>query len=123
MCSSDLIALLIDIQNTSLEDANFLLADVLLNLCYQENIETNDDKLPQFNLLKTNSPEEYKGLLPVLHSRIILECEDKEFINQIGLEQLPGWTLEEIIKDSLDIEKLNLLDQLQYNTLPQKKEI
>jgi hypothetical protein len=115
------IALLIDIQNTNLEDANFLLADVLLNLCYQGNIETDDDKLPQFNLFKTNSREEYKGLLPILHSRIILESENKEFINQIGLE-LPCWTLEEIIKDSLDIEKLNLLDQLQYNTLPQKKE-
>ncbi|MEA5530355.1 class I SAM-dependent methyltransferase [Dolichospermum sp. UHCC 0684] len=115
------IALLIDIQNTSLEDANFLLADVVLNLCYQGNIETDDDKLPQFNLFKTNSREEYKGLLPILHSRIILESENKEFINQIGLE-LPCWTLEEIIKNSLDIEKLNLLDQLQYNTLPQQKE-
>ena len=115
------IALLIDIQNTNLEDANFLLADVLLNLCYQGNIETDDDKLPQFNLFKTNSREEYKGLLPILHSRIILEGENKEFINQIGLE-LPCWTLEEIIKNSLDIEKLNLLDQLQYNTLPQQKE-
>ncbi|MDB9486561.1 class I SAM-dependent methyltransferase [Dolichospermum circinale CS-537/01] len=116
------IALLIDIQNTNLEDANFLLADVLLNLCYQGNTETDDDQLPQFNLFKTNSPEEYKGLLPILHSRIILESENKKFINQIGLEQLAGWTLEEIIKDSLNIEKLNLLDQLQYNTLAQKKE-
>ncbi|MDB9522282.1 methyltransferase domain-containing protein [Dolichospermum circinale CS-1225] len=87
------IALLIDIQNTSLEDANFLLADVLLNLCYQGNTETDDDQLPQFNLFKTNSPEEYKGLLPILHSRIILESENKKFINQIGLDKIPVLTL------------------------------
>lgn len=115
------IALLIDIQNTNLEDANFLLADVLLNLCYQENIETDDDKLPQFNLLKTNSPEEYKGLLPVLHSRIILECEDKKFINQIGLEQLPSFSLEELKSAALAVEKSQLLDNLP-NTQSQQQE-
>jgi hypothetical protein len=95
------ITLLIDTQNTNLEDTQFLLADVLLNLCYEENIEANNDNSPEFNLLKTNSPEEYKGLLPVLHSRIILEGENKEFINQIGLEQLPSHTIEELKPASL----------------------
>jgi predicted SAM-dependent methyltransferase len=97
------ITLLIDTQNTNLEDTQFLLADVLLNLCYEENIEANNDKSPEFNLLKTNSSEEYKGLLPVLHSRIILEGENKEFINQIGLEQLPSHTIEELKTASLPI--------------------
>ncbi|MBS9393563.1 MAG: class I SAM-dependent methyltransferase [Dolichospermum sp. LBC05a] len=97
------ITLLIDTQNTNLEDTQFLLADVLLNLCYEENIEANNDNSPEFNLLKTNSPEEYKGLLPVLHSRIILECENKEFINQIGLEQLPSHTIEELKTASLPV--------------------
>lgn len=99
------IALLIDIQNTNLEDANFLLADVLLNLCYQGNMETDDDKLPQFNLFKTNSPQEYKGLLPILHSRIILESENKKFINQIGLEQIPAYTLDELNTKCIHISK------------------
>jgi hypothetical protein len=97
------ITLLIDTQNTNLEDTQFLLADVLLNLCYEENIEANNDKSPEFNLLKTNSSEEYKGLLPVLHSRIILEGENKEFINQIGLEQLPSHTIEELKTASLPV--------------------
>ncbi|QEI42420.1 8-demethyl-8-(2-methoxy-alpha-L-rhamnosyl)-tetracenomycin-C 3'-O-methyltransferase [Dolichospermum sp. UHCC 0315A] len=111
------IALLIDIQNTNLEDANFLLADVLLNLCYQGNIETDDDKLPQFNLFKTNSREEYKGLLPILHSRIILESENKEFINQIGLE-LPCWTLEELNNKTIEINrnKISILQQVENIT-------
>jgi hypothetical protein len=36
-----------------------------------------------------------------LHSRIILEGENKEFINQIGLEQLPSHTIEELKPASL----------------------
>ncbi|MFM5902950.1 MAG: methyltransferase domain-containing protein [Dolichospermum sp.] len=114
------ITLLIDIQNTNQEDAQFLLADVLLNLCYQGNIERDDDQLPQFNLLKTNSPEEYKGLLPVLHSRIILECDNKEFINLIGLEKLPSLYLEEFENALLTVEKSQLLDNLATTHSQQK---
>ena len=110
------IALLVNTQNTNLEDAQFLLADVLMNLCYDKNTEINDDNSPEFNLLNINSTDEYKGLLPVLSSRIVLEDENKEFINQIGLEQLPYCTLEELKNASLAI-----LDKLPYLPL-QKKE-
>ncbi|PHJ56829.1 hypothetical protein VF14_22655 [Nostoc linckia z18] len=89
------ITLLIDTQKTNLEDAQFLLADVLINLCYDKNTGINNDKFPEFNLLNIHSTDEYKGLLPVLSSRIVLEHENKEFINQTGLEQLPSCTLEE----------------------------
>ncbi|MCE2698724.1 MAG: methyltransferase domain-containing protein [Nostocales cyanobacterium LE14-WE4] len=102
------ITLLIDIQNTNLEDAQFLLADVLLNLCYEENIVNNDDNSPEFNLLNVSSLKEYKGLLPVLHSRILLEAENKELINQIGLENLPSCNLEELGNNPLDISGLSI---------------
>jgi SAM-dependent methyltransferase len=115
------ITLLIDTQNTNLEDTQFLLADVLLNLCYEENIEANNNNSPEFNLLKTNSPEEYKGLLPILHSRIILESENKEFINQIRLGQLPAFSLEELKSAALAVEKSQLLDNL-LNTKSQQQE-
>ncbi len=110
------ITLLINTQNTNLEDAQFLLADVLMNLYYDKKTEINNDKFPEFNLLNINSTDEYKGLLPVLSSRIVLEDENKEFINQIGLEQLPSCTLEEFKNASLAI-----LDKLPYIPL-QKKE-
>ena len=97
------ITLLIDTQNTNLEDAEFLLADVLINLYYDKNTEINNDNPPEFNLLKINSTDEYKGLLPVLYSKIVLEDENKQFINQIGLEQLPSCTLEELKNVSLAI--------------------
>jgi hypothetical protein len=115
------ITLLIDTQNTNLEDAQFLLADVLLNLCYEENIEANNDNSPEFNLLKTNSPEEYEGLLPILHSRIILENENKELINQIGLEQIPAFSVEKLKSAALAVEKSQLLDNLP-NTQSQQQE-
>ncbi|WP_242039763.1 methyltransferase domain-containing protein [Anabaena sphaerica] len=118
--SSD-ITLLIDTQNTNLEDAQFLLADVLLNLCYEENTETNENNLPEFNLLNISSPEEYKGLLPVLYSRIVLEGENEEFINQIGLGQLHYFTVEEFSSASLAVEKSQLLDSLP-NTQSQPQE-
>jgi SAM-dependent methyltransferase len=115
------ITLLIDTQNTNLEDAQFLLADVLLNLCYEENIEANNDNSPEFNLLKTNSPEEYEGLLPILRSRIILENENKELINQIGLEQIPAFSVEKLKSAALAVEKSQLLDNLP-NTQSQQQE-
>lgn len=90
------ITLLIDIKNTDPEESRFLLADVLLNLFYDESTENNEDNSPEFNLLNIGSPEEYKGLLPVLHSRIILDTDSKDFIHQIGLEKLPSLTLEEL---------------------------
>jgi predicted SAM-dependent methyltransferase len=90
------IALLIDITNTNQEDAEFLLADVLMNVCLHEQDMQDDDDFPEFNLLKTTSPEQYKGLLPVLSSRIILENEHKEFITLIELEKLAHCNLEEL---------------------------
>ncbi|MFM6023818.1 MAG: DUF5672 family protein, partial [Dolichospermum sp.] len=60
--------------------------------------------------------EEYKGLLPVLHSRIILECDNKEFINLIGLEKLPSLYLEEL--QTINITELlnNAIHLLDKNT-------
>ena len=113
------IALFIDTPKTNIEDAQFLLADVLMNICDQENIETNDDKLPEFNLLTINSPEEYKGLLPVLHSRIVLESENTELINQIGLENLVSCNIKELTNSLLDIGALKPLNK---QILPEQKE-
>lgn len=109
------IALLIDSQNTSFENAEFILADVLMNLCYEENL-TPDEDLPEFNLLKTNSPEEYKGLLPFLHSRIVLEGETEEFVNQIEFNRLSSCDLEALKNDPLDVEEPKLLDELSLLT-------
>jgi hypothetical protein len=99
------IALLIDTHNSHLEDAQFLLADVLMNFCSEDNkeIEINDDNSPELNLLNIGSLEEYKGLLPVLYSRIVLEDENQEVIHQIGLERLPSYSLEELSNNPLDI--------------------
>ncbi|MEH2295226.1 methyltransferase domain-containing protein [Nostoc sp.] len=88
------ISLIIDTQNINLEDAQFFLADVLMNLCSNENID--DDNFPELNLVRINSPEEYKGLLPVLCSRIILENENEEFIIQMELEKFSSCRLEEL---------------------------
>jgi hypothetical protein len=108
--SSD-ISLLIDAKNTNLEDAQFLLADVLLNLCSEQNIEGNENNAPEFNLLQINSPEQYKGLLPVLYSRIVLDRDNKYVTPQIGLEQIPSCSLEEFKNASLDIQESKFLDK------------
>ncbi|AHJ28186.1 class I SAM-dependent methyltransferase [Nodularia spumigena CS-584] len=102
------ITLLIDTHNTNIEDAQFLLADVLLNLCYKKNIAANDNNSPEFNLLNVSSLEEYKGLLPVLSSRIVFEGENQEFIKQIGLGNLPFCNLAELSNNPLDISGLSI---------------
>jgi SAM-dependent methyltransferase len=88
------ITLLIDTKNTDPEEAQFLLADVLMNLYFDKNIE--DDKFPEFNLLNINSPEEYKGLFPVLYSRIVIEQENEEQIIPMELEKLSSCRLKEL---------------------------
>ena len=103
--NTSVINLLIDTNNIDLEDAQFLLADVLLNICYDQNLESDDNNSPEFNLLKINSLEEYKGILPHLYSRVIVENENKELINQIGLEQIPAYTLDELNTKCIHISK------------------
>ncbi|MDZ7959691.1 MAG: methyltransferase domain-containing protein [Aulosira sp. DedQUE10] len=115
------IALLIDTQNTKLEDAEFFISDILMNLYYEENIESDDNNLPEFNLLNINSLDEYKGLLPVLSSRIILNNDNEELINQIVLEQLPSCNLEELKIASLAIHSSKLLDKLPYIHIPSRQ--
>jgi SAM-dependent methyltransferase len=90
------IALLIDIKGIELENMEFLLADILLSLSNIQRIETENGNEPEFNLLKINSNQECKGILPLLYSRIILEYENKELINSLELRQLASHTLEEI---------------------------
>lgn len=103
--NTSVINLLIDTNNIDLEDAQFLLADVLLNICYDQNLESDDNNSPEFNFLKINSLEEYKGILPYLYSRVILENENKELINQIGLEQIPAYTLDDLNTKCIHIGK------------------
>ena len=104
--SSD-IALLIDIHNIHLEDAQFLLADILMDIYFNDNKDINNCKLPEFNLLKVNLIEEYKGLMPVMDSRIILEYENLEIINQTEFKKISSFNLAELSNNPLDILILN----------------
>ncbi|NES84576.1 MAG: glycosyltransferase [Moorea sp. SIO2B7] len=90
------IKLLIDTQNANLEESEFLLGDVLMYLCSQEEIEIDENDVSEFSLLNISLQEEYQSLLPFLYSRIILEHENTELIAQMKLEDLSSLTREKL---------------------------
>lgn len=96
------ITLLIDTQMINLEDAEFLLGDILMSL-YSEDIEIDEEKTPRFSLLNLPSLDSYETLLPFLYSRIVLEWENTELISQIPFHNLPTLTLEEFDRNSLKL--------------------
>lgn len=106
------ICLLIDTQNIDLEEVEFLIADVLMNICYENEIEKEEELLPIINLLEVNYLQEYQGLLPNLNARIFLEYYNNELINNINfetleelkIEELEAQTFEKVISDKFLIE-------------------
>lgn len=93
------ICLLIDTQNIDLEEVEFLIADVLMNICYENEIEKEEEHTPIISLLKVNSLQEYQGLIPVLNARIILDTDNKQLIKKISYDHITSLTLETLKND------------------------
>ncbi len=85
------ITVLLDTSNISEEDANLVLSNVVMNLLMEEDLDVAN--APEISLIEKLSKMQWKALLPRIHSRIILENENKHALAQVGAENLPVWEL------------------------------
>lgn len=81
------ITLLIDNSNISAEDADLVLSTVAMNLLMEEEVEF--DSGPEIVLIGELSPIQWSALIPQLQSRIQLDPENQEVINQLNADTIP----------------------------------
>ncbi|WP_234301183.1 glycosyltransferase family protein, partial [Sphaerospermopsis aphanizomenoides] len=85
--NADKTTLLIYLSNTDPESADLILSSIAMNLMMEDEIDITERM--QVSLMEEISEKQWQKLLPHLHSRIVLEIENKEAIVKFNAEQLP----------------------------------
>jgi glycosyltransferase involved in cell wall biosynthesis len=85
------MTLLVDASNISEEDANLVLSSIAMNLLMQEDLDVTDG--PEISLVGQLGQMQWEALLPRLHSRIVLETENKQAIAEAKAETIPSCDL------------------------------
>ncbi|MEG4346773.1 class I SAM-dependent methyltransferase [Microcoleus sp. A003_D6] len=86
------MTVLIDSSNISDEDANLSLSSVAMNLLMEEDLDVSEG--PQISLIGQLSKFQWEALMPRIHGRVVLENENKDFIAQLGAEEIPFYSLD-----------------------------
>ena len=74
------------------EEANYILADVTMNILMQEDLDVS--KTPEFLIIEMPSKLQWEALRPRILARICLENENQRAIADCGAANLPTFTLE-----------------------------
>jgi FkbM family methyltransferase len=74
------------------EEANYILADVTMNILMQENLDVS--KTPEFSIIEMPSKLQWEALRPRILARICLENENQRAIADYGSANLPTFTLD-----------------------------
>jgi hypothetical protein len=91
---SDRIALLVDASNTDPEVADEAIAEVVMNLVMQPDLEF--EREPQISPIVDLSPLQWQHLLPRVKARIELEFEDPNTVNMAESLKIPACRLDEL---------------------------
>jgi len=74
------------------EEANYILADVTMNILMQENLDVSN--APEFSIIEMPSKLQWEALRPRILARICLENENQRAIADYGSANLPTFTLD-----------------------------
>ena len=74
------------------EEANYILADVTMNILMQENLDVSN--APEFSIIEMPSKLQWEALRPRILARICLENENQRAIADYGSAKLPTFTLD-----------------------------
>jgi hypothetical protein len=91
---SDRIAVLIDANNTDADAADELLAEVVMNLVMQPDLELARE--PQISLITDLDPLQWQFLLRRIQMRIKLDREDINVVRAVEVRNLPVCQLDEL---------------------------
>ncbi|WP_193372417.1 hypothetical protein [Pseudanabaena sp. PCC 6802] len=90
----DRITLLVDATNTDPEIADEAIAEVVMNLVMQPDLEF--EREPQISIITDLSPLQWQHLLPRVKARIELEHEDNSTVSAAAELNIPACRLDEI---------------------------
>ncbi|MGE5659840.1 MAG: methyltransferase domain-containing protein [Actinomycetota bacterium] len=85
------IALLVDNNNLSEEEANLALSSVAMNLLMEEDLDVSNG--PEISLIGQLSEMQWSALIPLLEARIQLEYDNREAIAQAKAETIAVWEI------------------------------
>ena len=86
--------LLLDISNISSEDADLLLSAVMMNILMNEDRDVTEEL--EISLVGKLVDIQWKGLLPLLKARIVMEHENQQALAQVKAETLPYFEVESL---------------------------
>jgi FkbM family methyltransferase len=76
------------------EEANYILADLTMNILMEENLDVSN--APEFSIIETLSKLQWKALQPKILGRIPLEIDNSKSIADFGAANLSTFTLESL---------------------------
>ncbi len=76
------------------EEANYILADVTMNILMEENLDVTN--APEFSIIETLSKLQWEALQPRILARITLESDNSKSIPDFEAANLPTFTLESL---------------------------
>ena len=88
------ITLLIDVRDTSAEEADIFLAAIAMNLMMEEEIDITEELT--ISLLIDLNEIQWQALLPCINARVFLEHENQKVIVNKQVEQIPLYSLENL---------------------------
>lgn len=84
-------------------DANGILADMIMDILMEEELDVTDETSISF----VNRPEDIQRLLPLIHSRIILENENLLAVAESGIRSISTWELHQLNRTRFSQAKLS----------------
>jgi hypothetical protein len=88
------MTLLIYTAGISDEDANMALSSMIMNLMMAEELDVEEG--PEISLVGEMAKAEWEALLSCIKGRIVLECEDRNTIAQLPVQDIPIFSLDSI---------------------------
>jgi predicted O-methyltransferase YrrM len=82
------ITLLVETSNISTESADLAISDVFMKILYEEELDV--DESPEISFVSQLNPIEWEALRSLIHTRIIMNNENRIAIAASGLEAVPS---------------------------------
>ena len=88
------VTVLIDVSSIAdrIADGEFALSSIVMKIMMEEDIEVADG--PEICLV--DNPGKIRAILPLIHSRIIMEYENEQALKQSGILNISSWELNQV---------------------------
>jgi|GEM_PF-2756032 len=99
---SQRMTLLINTNNTPVEDVEMLISGIIMNILMEEDLDLSEGL--EISLVQKLGDLRWEALLPRIHGRIILEPEDQQVLTQIPVGNLLPYSLENLNNQTFTLE-------------------